>query len=455
MKKGKRKVASLVMKTTDDEIEKILGPPEDTDYSQMLSNDQLGGKEGQIRFKDENRIKRPNDEQFIDYSRRPLQNSKPFDSGLYISIEEILGLEMKNKGETKRNGHADELFNRQSYTSPVQPPEQSSYPQPYGNKIFTFEDTSNRQEQSIDETSQRRHIKSFHRKMIKPRQGSDSSLYIKPSYIGDSYNNTGDTNKNTSIYNNNSDRYNGDVYSNAQGHANNNGNGYVNSKNYAYMDEDPYNGHNSQDNRHYLNGKQLEKKLENSGPLYYSELKRNHSRETGTDPLLFRNPAFFQSNFNPNAYNRVKRRRRLNSSTFSCRGGVMLSPSKLSSIEYVFGNMNTDLRSPMQNMQSPNRHCIETARSLEAFKRKIDSIDFENVTVLELKNFLKDFGINPSGKKQEMIERLQRKLKELGGEVRKDIGVRGPIMGEETRETEERSPYVRLKDSLSFDGFFF
>lgn len=185
---------------------------------------------------------------------------------------------------------------------------------------------------------------------------------------------------------------------------------------------------------------------QSSGPMLYSELKKPKMRDSNTDPLLFRNPVFFQYNFNPNAYNRVKRRRKLNSNTCIYTGGKMMHPSQLSSIDYVFGSLNSETQggygsneyydSPL-GMLSPDKGKGEATRSTESFKKKVNSIDFDNITVLELKSLMKNFGVNPNGKKQEMIERLQRKLKEL------------------EPDTSSSAQIPKPKDSGSFDGFFF
>jgi hypothetical protein len=181
-----------------------------------------------------------------------------------------------------------------------------------------------------------------------------------------------------------------------------------------------------------------------SGDLIdYNEDGRNASHpklsnHSASDPALFRNPIYFQSNFNPNAYNRVKRRRRLNSNTCNY---TTFHPSKLSSIDYVFGNLNNK-QPEKPDLISPVANNSENAKHFENLKKKINGIDFDNITVLELKTLMKDFGVNPNGKKQEMIDRLQKKIKELG--------TVGNING-----LPRNSNVNNLKENVSFDGFFF
>lgn len=214
---------------------------------------------------------------------------------------------------------------------------------------------------------------------------------------------------------------------------------YVNrNENSQYMSQSLYGGD-------YLKGNS---EGQGPGPTLFSNLKKEKNQELSTnnnDPLLFRNPVFFQYNFNPNAYNRIKRRRRLNSNTYIHTGGKVMHPSQLSSIDYVFGNLNSmtpvsdtgDSFESRVNMISPERNRNETKRSFENFKRKLNAIDFDNITVLELKSLMKNFGVNPNGKKHEMIERLQQKLKELDP------------------SSDTPAQFSRSKENGSFDGFFF
>jgi SAP domain len=50
----------------------------------------------------------------------------------------------------------------------------------------------------------------------------------------------------------------------------------------------------------------------------------------------------------------------------------------------------------------------ELQRSKDLFITKANMIDFSNITVVELKNFLKDFGLAPGGKKEDLIARIKQ-----------------------------------------------
>lgn len=47
-------------------------------------------------------------------------------------------------------------------------------------------------------------------------------------------------------------------------------------------------------------------------------------------------------------------------------------------------------------------------RSKDLFILKASELDFDNITVVELKNFLKDFGLAPGGKKDDLISRIKQ-----------------------------------------------
>lgn len=52
---------------------------------------------------------------------------------------------------------------------------------------------------------------------------------------------------------------------------------------------------------------------------------------------------------------------------------------------------------------------------VQNFKNSVNGLDFNNVTVQQLKNLMKEFGLNHTGKKNELIERLQSTLKKIDG----------------------------------------
>ncbi|ELA41470.1 uncharacterized protein VICG_01454 [Vittaforma corneae ATCC 50505] len=134
------------------------------------------------------------------------------------------------------------------------------------------------------------------------------------------------------------------------------------------------------------------------------------------DCLLFRNPTLRQNSFNPQAYCKVKRRRRISSNTW-CSAGNLLAfhPSKLSSFEFVRGNMSLTPKPIVNpgNFVFTPKQSSENDRMIENFKKQMNRIDFDNITVHELKSIMKDYGLNPNGKKKEMIDRLRNTLKEV------------------------------------------
>lgn len=52
---------------------------------------------------------------------------------------------------------------------------------------------------------------------------------------------------------------------------------------------------------------------------------------------------------------------------------------------------------------------------VQNFKDSVSELDFNNVTVQQLKSLMKEFGLNHTGKKNELIERLQDILKKIDG----------------------------------------
>ena len=63
---------------------------------------------------------------------------------------------------------------------------------------------------------------------------------------------------------------------------------------------------------------------------------------------------------------------------------------------------------PMAHGLSSQYSVEELQRSKDLFIAKAGTLDFSNITVVELKNFLKDFGLAPGGKKDDLIARIKQ-----------------------------------------------
>lgn len=78
---------------------------------------------------------------------------------------------------------------------------------------------------------------------------------------------------------------------------------------------------------------------------------------------------------------------------------------------------------------------------VQNFRNSISELDFGNVTVQQLKNLMKEFGLNHTGKKNELIERLQGILKKIDGK--------------EAQKPEEQQLQERSKEPDDFGFYFF
>lgn len=522
------------MKNSDEEVERILGVKGYSEENEYINNEVIGGKEGQIRFKDESRVM-PGKEQV----GGAIENSKPFETAQTgcFSLEEILGLQMnsetgvsggeypleskpfqnlqKRSGEldqkyshhnhvdVKQNNNLDQRYNDPRYVD-MQRNGDANLINSEANRINSEAKLKNEIEHRLFQQEMKRSNEDLKRSNAQayeffeysqnsnlssnqPTLPNISAMSISNSnFISNSspnsYGSTKPVYQNKSEYNSDSRESKGSNFhlddffapSNVQINRRNEFNfenqllndeilikksEYSNMQNTGiesnlksqsgaesslygkvtanYPSRDIYSSPISFDTArndyHLTVEKPIDRRFDK--PMTFSDMKNSNQRESNLNPMLFRNPVFFQSSFNPNAYNRVKRRRRLNSNTCNYTSNSSFHPSKLSSIDYVLGNLNNEAKSPFS--ESPHNKS-DLNRNLEAFRSKITGIDFDNVTVLELKTLLKDFGVNPSGKKQEMIDRLQLKLKELG-----------------ESDKAKATPLVKPKEHSSFDGFFF
>lgn len=102
----------------------------------------------------------------------------------------------------------------------------------------------------------------------------------------------------------------------------------------------------------------------------------------------------------------------LSSSTIS--SGV---PSRCSSIA---PNSSISSRSIASSQRQQNWF-TEISATKDRFLRDVDGIDFTNVTVLELKQILRRFGLNSTGKKAQLVERIKEISKYLKTEGKKRV----------------------------------
>ncbi|KAM0680976.1 hypothetical protein GINT2_000758 [Glugoides intestinalis] len=161
-----------------------------------------------------------------------------------------------------------------------------------------------------------------------------------------------------------------------------------------------------------------------------------------SEELLFRNPIMRQNSFNSQNYFKMKKRRRLYSNTW-CSSTSMLTfhPSKLSSFEFVHGGPQSTPKTVgnTENFVFSPRQIPENGRIIESFRKQVNRIDFDNVTVHELKSMMKNYGLNPNGKKKDMIDRIKNTMNDLIGRYKEE-------------QLEKTIPY---KGDASHEKFFF
>ncbi|KAK6089200.1 hypothetical protein P3W45_001827 [Vairimorpha bombi] len=101
----------------------------------------------------------------------------------------------------------------------------------------------------------------------------------------------------------------------------------------------------------------------------------------------------------------------------------LIHPSKYSSLDYIQGN---DIFSRKHNLERDCNNTIlplflnsnkelneEYSQVINNFKGKVSELDFTNVTVHQLKLLMREFGLNHTGKKNELIDRAKSTLKKI------------------------------------------
>ncbi|UYI27713.1 SAP domain-containing protein [Encephalitozoon cuniculi] len=110
----------------------------------------------------------------------------------------------------------------------------------------------------------------------------------------------------------------------------------------------------------------------------------------------------------------------------------IVHPSKYSSLDFIQGVDDTQKMylGPMRKnfpernngnsifplfLNSNKGVTDEFKEVVQNFRNSVNELDFNNVTVQQLKSLMKEFGLNHTGKKNELIERLQDILKKIDG----------------------------------------
>jgi len=122
------------------------------------------------------------------------------------------------------------------------------------------------------------------------------------------------------------------------------------------------------------------------------------------NPLMWQyiktNQTFYPSIVHPSKYSSLDFVQGMEDNQRMCLGGL-----RRASAEKDNGNSAFPLFLN-SSKASPN----EFKEVIHNFKRSVSELDFNNVTVQQLKGLMKEFGLNYSGKKNELIERLQEIL---------------------------------------------
>lgn len=135
----------------------------------------------------------------------------------------------------------------------------------------------------------------------------------------------------------------------------------------------------------------------------------------------------------------------------------IVHPSKYSSLDFIQGTDDSQKmylgavrKSPPERgggnsifplFLNSNKGVTDEFREVvQNFRASVGELDFGNVTVQQLKGLMKEFGLNHTGKKNELIERLQDILKKIDGK--------------EAHRPEEQ-PQERPREADDFEFYFF
>lgn len=176
-----------------------------------------------------------------------------------------------------------------------------------------------------------------------------------------------------------------------------------------------------------------------------------HKRFRTPDSLLFRNPMGSLDQLKSQVYYRMKKRRRLNSGTWSLGDNLsMVHPARLSSLEFVSGcsvagspYVSACTSLPLI-LNSSGEMVPENIGVAQSFKKIAESMDFSNVTVFQLKQLMRDYGLNHAGKKNDLIDRIKNTLQEIDCVFKRDKS-----------RIRREGPKDDKKEEAVYDKFFF
>lgn len=197
-------------------------------------------------------------------------------------------------------------------------------------------------------------------------------------------------------------------------------------------------------------------RLSNPGlkSLYYNKIFQQQNPSYSPENLLFRNPLNYSDQFKSQVYYKIKKRRRLNSNTWNTsENSSIVHPSRLSSLEFLHGRQNpassalpdSSYSSISFILNSNGEMTAENLKIIENFKKITENLDFNNVTVFQLKQLMKDFGLNHAGKKNDLINRIKTSLQEIASLLKN----KGPLKDSPGCEKE-----IKKEDAV-YDKFFF
>lgn len=153
------------------------------------------------------------------------------------------------------------------------------------------------------------------------------------------------------------------------------------------------------------------------------------------NPLLWQyiksNQTFHPSIIHPSKYSSLDFIQGVDSSQKMYLGSVKRTPPERNSGNSIFPlflNSNKEITDEFKDV-------------VQNFRNSVNELDFNNVTVQQLKNLMKEFGLNHTGKKNELIERLQGILKKIDRK--------------EAQKPEDKHTQEKPKESDDFGFYFF
>lgn len=128
---------------------------------------------------------------------------------------------------------------------------------------------------------------------------------------------------------------------------------------------------------------------------------------------------------------------------------VIHEKNTMNSILPLYLNSTTSFEGPMQRS--------EFLKISQNFIKRVDGIDYEALTVQQLKSIMKEFGLNYTGKKHELINRIQQTYKKIVEKKEKE-GISAAIDKDKASEDSKREKEeltAESSNSSSFGYMFF